>query len=95
MNGFVSGVNDKSIVDERVLNSIYLHMLPKDQPPDSDVRTLNFFAGQISGYCTPEGATINQTTDIFCKYLRETPAERQKEAAHLLVNALKAVWPCN
>jgi len=92
--GFVNGFNDKSILDEQVLSGLYLHMLPKDQPPDSDIRRLHYFLGQISGYCTPEGATLDQAADIFCKYLQDTPAERQETAARLLARALKAAWPC-
>jgi hypothetical protein len=95
LNGFVSGVNDKSILDEQVLSGLYLHMLPKDRPPESDMLTLHYFLGQMSGYCTPEGATLNQAADIFCKYLQDTPAERQRKAADLLVTALKATWPCH
>lgn len=94
LNGFVSGVNDKSILDEQVLSGFYLHMLPKDQPPDSDMRILHYFLGQMTGYCTPEGATLDQAADIFCRYLQAAPAERQETAARLLARALKATWPC-
>jgi Rap1a immunity proteins len=48
----------------------------------------------VRGYCVPEGATVHQAADLYCKYLGDNPAQRQLTAAGLLSLALKAGWPC-
>jgi hypothetical protein len=45
-------------------------------------------------YCPPKGATVEQAGDVFRKYLKDRPAERQKSAAELVVLALNEAWPC-
>jgi Rap1a immunity proteins len=48
----------------------------------------------MSSYCTPDGVIVALAADLFCKYLKDNPAERQKDAAELLVAALSSAWPC-
>jgi hypothetical protein len=48
----------------------------------------------MRGYCVPEGATVHQAADLYCKYLSDNPAQRQLTAVGLLSSALKAGWPC-
>lgn len=48
----------------------------------------------LVGYCEPPHVTVEQITDVFCAYLRETPAERDIPAALLFSKAMKKAWPC-
>jgi len=54
---------------------------------------VDFAIKQVAGFCVPEHATPQQITDIFCKYLRETPAERDGLPAIILNKALTQTWP--
>jgi Rap1a immunity proteins len=45
-------------------------------------------------YCVPEGATVRQVGDVFCKFLRENPARRQYTASLLFRSAMTEAWPC-
>ena len=48
----------------------------------------------VVGFCKPEHATIEQMTDVFCAYLRDTPAKRDGLPSIMLNDALKTAWPC-
>ena len=45
-------------------------------------------------YCSPKGATYQQSSDIVEKYLKENPSVRHQEASFLVYVALIDVWPC-
>jgi hypothetical protein len=110
--GYVSGANDKTIVDVRVLSGrLFLNLNEKMRNMAADDGTFKseqnrseaaeFLNEQIraaenamSPYCTPDGVIVAQAADLFCKYLKDNPAERQKDAAELLVAALNSAWPC-
>jgi hypothetical protein len=46
------------------------------------------------GYCEPSNITVQQVTDIFCAFLRDSPQKRSDPAAMLFTEAMKRVWPC-
>jgi Rap1a immunity proteins len=48
---------------------------------------------RVIGFCMPQHATTQQITDIFCKYLKDTPAERDGLPAIILNKALTKAWP--
>ncbi len=54
---------------------------------------VNMSIERVIGFCMPEHATMRQITDIFCKYLREMPAERDGLPAIILNKALTQTWP--
>jgi Rap1a immunity proteins len=55
---------------------------------------VEFAIDRIVGFCKPEYTTLEQMTDVFCAYLKDTPAERDGLPSIMLNNALKKVWPC-
>jgi Rap1a immunity proteins len=45
-------------------------------------------------FCLPSGATAGQVGDVFCKHLRDNPAERHKAARDLAISVFKSAFPC-
>ena len=60
--------------------------------PDNDFE-VNFALKQFVSFCKPEHATVEQMTDVFCAYLRNTPAERHGLPSIMLNDALTKAWP--
>jgi len=48
----------------------------------------------LVGYCIPDQATMEQVTDVFCSYVRDTPQDRHGLATVLFQSAMKKAWPC-
>lgn len=97
LDGYVSGVVDKATVDIAALYDLYrvtLNISDAVARTERDAHEFNKAAVVISQFCVPKGATRGQVTDVFCKYLKDNPAERQKNATKLMVTALNRVWPC-
>jgi Rap1a immunity proteins len=98
--GYISGAVDKATMDAPALYEFYVETMGTTGAKQSETETnkINEALGDasvaIEGYCIPKGATVGQTGDVFCKYLQENPAQRQKSAAELLNVALKSAWPC-
>jgi len=65
----------------------------RDMPPNNDAE-VDFAIDRVVGFCKPEHATLEQMTDVFCAYLRNTPAERHGLPAIMLNEALRKAWPC-
>jgi ABC-type sugar transport system substrate-binding protein len=55
---------------------------------------VDFALRRVVGYCKPEHATLEQVTDVFCKYLREFPEKRDGFPPILFSEALTKAWPC-
>ena len=55
---------------------------------------VNFALKWVVGYCKPEHVTLEQVTDVFCKYLREFPEKRDGLPPILFSEALTKAWPC-
>lgn len=91
--GYVAGVTDKATIDQMLVTLISVgEVHEKDQP--AHMMTKVQAGDAIRGYCAPKGATVQQAADLYCKYLQDNPAQRQKTAIGLLYEALKAAWPC-
>jgi hypothetical protein len=96
---YVAGVIDKAATDESALSKYQRATAddPKTSSPERMGKVIASLAtalGEIKSYCIPKGATVEQSADIFCKYLRDNPAGRNKNAAVLLTAALNDAWPC-
>ncbi|MEP1612295.1 MAG: Rap1a/Tai family immunity protein [Roseobacter sp.] len=63
-----------------------------DEPIDA--AALETAINLILGVCQPDGVTYGQMLDVFEKYLRENPANRNIGARTLLVEALSEAFPC-
>jgi hypothetical protein len=95
---YVAGTVDKAEADQGVLTQKIIDTLGERQRgangTDGTVSALGAALVSMKHYCIPKGVTLEQMGDVFCKYLAEKPAERQKAAAELLVSALNGAWPC-
>lgn len=89
LTGFVVGVMEKAKSD--MASSIpYFLAHGKKQLNVEDMAYL----GTISNHCKRDNVTFGQSGDIECKYLTDNPAERDKKAAVLVMDALHAAYPC-
>jgi hypothetical protein len=93
VSGYVSGAVDKSFADTTHMSVMFFKLYDKTKH-EEQTKSVTESLLDVQGFCVPKDATNGQLADILCKYLRENPAERQKQAAILLDNALKSVWPC-
>lgn len=50
--------------------------------------------GATSTFCTTEGGTVRQITDIAIKYMRDHPETRNQYAPILIFNAVRGAFPC-
>jgi hypothetical protein len=62
--------------------------------PPQNHPVVKFALKRVVGYCTPEHATLEQVTDVFCKYLREFPEKRDGQPPIPFSEALTKAWPC-
>jgi hypothetical protein len=49
---------------------------------------------RLGVFCPPPGVTIGQATDVFCKYLRDSPEKGHTSGAILFSEAMPKAWPC-
>jgi Rap1a immunity proteins len=61
--------------------------------PKNDVE-VDFALDRVAGFCMPEHATLEQITDVFCAYLRDSPAKRDGLPSIMFNDALKQAWGC-
>jgi hypothetical protein len=96
VTGYVSGYIDKSHSDQHVLHTLKdkTSSLHPGETPDKDLAAYGEADRDIHGYCLPDRITFSQVSEMFCKYLRDNPAQRQKPATELLDIAMKQTWPC-
>lgn len=47
-----------------------------------------------TSYCLRDQVTLGQVRDVVNQYLEKNPAERDKEAASLVIKALAEAFPC-
>jgi 3-hydroxy-3-methylglutaryl CoA synthase len=87
---YVAGLYDASVHATLVIDSIrhFGKELPKN---DTEV---DYAIKRVVDFCKPGGATLEQVTDVFCKFLRDSPEERHGLPAILFNNGLKKAWPC-
>lgn len=64
-----------------------------NRTPQRDAE-VDFQLRSIVGYCTPPHATLKQITDVFCKYLKDSPEKRDGLPSILFSDALTQAWPC-
>jgi hypothetical protein len=98
INRFVATAYAAALADQagRILYTLDVTVR---MPPDakSKVETdaiLDFARGLLVGYCIPDQSTMEQVTDVFCSYLRDTPQDRHVLATFLFQRAMQKAWPC-
>jgi hypothetical protein len=82
--GYVAGMLDKA-TDDVGIASVHL-------AGDQRLGPMLF---TIEAYCLPKGVVLSQALDVYCKYLRENPAERHQTAPILFSQSLSKMWPCS
>jgi hypothetical protein len=87
---YTAGQFDAAVHGAYVIDSMRNYGAPKEARNDAPV---DIAIMQVAGFCVPEHATPQQVTDIFCKYLRDTPAERDGLPSIILNKALTQAWP--
>jgi hypothetical protein len=88
--GYTIGIYESAAFSAVVIDG--MRQVP--ERPGSNNAVVDFAIERVAAYCMPEGATPDQITDLFCAYLKETPAERHGLPAILFNRALKKAWPC-
>jgi hypothetical protein len=68
------------------------HRLGGDNMNDA---VLDYAGKMLVGYCIPDEATMEQVTDVFCSYLRDTPQDRHTLATFVFQRAMQKAWPCS
>jgi hypothetical protein len=53
------------------------------------------YTGRSVGVCAPEGATREQALRVVVQYLDQRPARTNENFEDLVVEAMRAAWPCN
>jgi hypothetical protein len=48
----------------------------------------------LVGYCEPAELTVQQATDVYCKFLEDNPEKRSAPGASLFTEAMRRAWPC-
>jgi Rap1a immunity proteins len=64
----------------------------KDMPKND--HEVDFALERITPYCKADGVTLEQMTDVFCKYLKDNPAKRDGLPSIMFAESLKSAWPC-
>jgi hypothetical protein len=87
---YVAGMFDEAAHSAAVIdNTRHWH---KDMPKnDAEV---DFALDRVVGYCAPERVVLEQVTNVFCAYLKDTPAKRDGLPAIMFSDALTKAWPC-
>lgn len=95
--GYVAGALDKAAVDSDILFKFFFEtydVLKSRERIEKDNQTLVKSSLALDGYCIPEITTLEQKANVYCMYLSDHPAERNRTAAELWVTAAKGAWPC-
>jgi hypothetical protein len=98
VSAFVAGVSDKAVVTYMGIDHVRKGVADpkfKSLPHRSEeLELLASVRDMTKPYCTPRHATVGQLSEVFCKYLKENPAERANAAAVLASMAFAEAWPC-
>ena len=87
---YVAGLFDQAAHAAAVIDDT--RNFGKDMPKND--AQVDFALQRVVGYCTPEHANLQQVTDVFCVYLKDSPAKRDGLPAIMFSEALTKAWPC-
>jgi hypothetical protein len=92
LRGYVAGFLDKARTDA----SLFVSHFMRDAKAGESVQVPGLAETLllIEGYCPQERVSLVQAPDVFCKYLKDNPADRHKPATFLISESLKEVWVC-
>jgi len=90
MAGFVIGVLEKTYHDRTAI----IDFTPSK--PNTDLAASTEFRaamlGSIGVFCVPTKPNPKQLTDVFCKYLRDNPEERDQGGSSLVVRSMEKAF---
>ena len=91
---YVAGLHDAHVLAANALQHIQTTTDGlKEQVPSIVGIAVDFEVKWVGRYCVPRGTTVEQMTDVFCKWLRDNPQERHSSATTLFPAGMM-VWPC-
>lgn len=85
--GYVAGVTDKAALDRAFADDVPA----ADAERSQKIKDLILITRP---YCQPQNVTLEQATDVVCKYLRNKPEVRHFGGAGIVQNALREAFPC-
>jgi Rap1a immunity proteins len=87
---YVAGLFDEAAHSAAVIDDTR-HWHKDMRKNDAEV---DFALDRVVGYCAPERVVLEQVTDVFCAYLKDTPAKRDGLPAIMFSQALTKAGPC-
>lgn len=90
--GYVAGLYDEAAHAALVVDH-FRYPFSRQRTPQDDLE-VDFQLKRIVGYCAPSHVTVQQVTDVFCKYLKDLPEKRDGLPSILFSEALTKAWPC-
>jgi hypothetical protein len=87
---YVAGLFDQAAHAAAVIDDT--RNFGKDMPKND--AQVDFALQRVVGYCIPERVTLEQVTDVFCSYLKDSAPKRDGLPAIMFSEALKKAWPC-
>jgi hypothetical protein len=91
VQGYVGGMYDETAHAAVVIDDMRNHSTDKVQNNDFAV---DFALDRVVNFCKPEHVTLEQMTDVFCTYLKDSPAKRDGLPSIMFNDALKQAWRC-
>src|SRR5258705_11354152 len=89
LSGYVAGSLDKGLADLPYLMVLFLKFYDPSKHAEHN-KHLESAAQMVRNFCKPDNVTLRQIVDVFCKHLKENPADRNKGGAALLDDAVHA-----
>jgi Rap1a immunity proteins len=87
---YVAGMYDSAVHAAVAIDS--MRNFGKEMPKND--AQVDFAIERVVGFCKPQQATLEQMTDVFCKFLKESRAQRDGLPAILFNDGMKKAWPC-
>jgi Rap1a immunity proteins len=82
------------LADEATHSAFVVDVTRPPLRPDQQDSRANLFITMVRNYCIPKTVDLDQVTDVFCNYLRDTPQERHNLPPLLFNDAMEKAWPC-
>jgi hypothetical protein len=80
--------------DQMVHSAFVLEVVPHNGPSQSVTAEIEYGRQLLGVFCPPDRVTVQQATDVFCKYVRNAPEKRHTTGTMLFNEAMTKAWPC-
>jgi hypothetical protein len=89
MLGYAAG-----LWDQMTHSAFVFEVVPRSGPPQMVKAEIEYGRQLLGVFCPPDRVTVQQATDVFCKYVRDAPEKRHIAGALLFNEAMTSTWPC-